>query len=127
MDVGTAQMDGNLQLAVALLLLNHCLMCCSHCLWGLCVLSLFRNALLTCSILSSFAVILTGKRKLVVLLLLSPWCLVTVIVLWLFLVVPWVGMQCVFVVFPDQTHLLLGLKARLSAVHIALPDVNVLV
>ena len=41
--------------------------------------------------------------------------------------VPWVGLQCVFVVFHDQTHLLLGLKARLSAVHAALPDVNVLV
>ena len=68
MDVGTALVDGNLHLAVALLLLNHCLMCCSHCLWGLCVLSLFCNALLTCSILSSFAIILTGKRKLVALL-----------------------------------------------------------
>ena len=30
-----------------------------------------------------------------------------------------------FVVFPDQTHLLLGLKARLSTVHSALRDVNV--
>ena len=49
----------------------------------------------------------------------------TVIVLWLFLTVPWVGLQCVFVVFPDQTHLRLGLKARLSTVHVALPDVNV--
>ena len=25
---------------------------------------------------------------------------------WLFLAVPWVGMQCVIVVFPDHTHLL---------------------
>ena len=47
-DVGTAQVDGNLQLAVALLLLIHCLMCCPHCLWGLCVLLLFCSALLTC-------------------------------------------------------------------------------
>ena len=39
--------------------------------------------------------------------------------------VQWVGLQCVFVVFPDQTHLLLGLKAKLSAVQVALPDVNV--
>ena len=46
-------------------------------------------------------------------------------VLWHFLTVPWVGLQCVFVVFPDQNHLLLGLKARLSAVHVALPDINV--
>ena len=27
-------------------------------------------------------------------------------VLWLFLVEPWVGLQCVIVVFPDHTHLL---------------------
>ena len=29
-----------------------------------------------------------------------------VIVLWLFLLVPWVGLQCVIVVFSDHTHLL---------------------
>ena len=51
----------------------------------------------------------------------------TASVLWHFLSVPWVGLQCVFVVFPDQTHLLLGLKAILSAVHVALPDVNLLI
>ena len=28
-------------------------------------------------------------------------------VLWLFLAVPWVGLQCVIVVFPDHTRLLL--------------------
>ena len=49
----------------------------------------------------------------------------TVSVLWHFLTVPWVGLQCVFVVFSDQTHLLLGLKAILSAIHVALSDVNV--
>ena len=27
-------------------------------------------------------------------------------VLWPFLTVPWVGLQCVIVVFPDHTHLL---------------------
>ena len=42
----------------------------------------------------------------VALLLLSFGCLVTVNILWLFLTVPWVGMQCVIVVFPDHTHLL---------------------
>ena len=31
----------------------------------------------------------------------------------------------VFVVFSDQTPLLLGLKARLSDMHVVLPDVNV--
>ena len=62
------QVIGNLQLAVALLLLIHCLMFCSHYLWKLCVLSLFCNALLTCSIFSSCAIILIGKIKLVPLL-----------------------------------------------------------
>ena len=37
---------------------------------------------------------------------LSSWCLVTVTVLWLFLGVPWAGLQRVIVVFPDHTHLL---------------------
>ena len=43
-----------------------------------------------------------GKRGLVALLSLSFWCLV--IVVWLFLAVPWVGLQLVFVVFPVHTH-----------------------
>ena len=45
-----------------------------------------------------------GKRELVVLLSLSSWCLV--IVVWLFLAVPWVCLQFVIVVFPDHTLLL---------------------
>ena len=49
---------------------------------------------------------MTRKIDLVVLLLLSFVCLVTVNVLWLFFIVPWVGMYCVIEVFPDQTHLL---------------------
>ena len=53
---------------------------------------------------SSFAIILMGKRELVALLSLSFWCLV--IVVWLFLTVPWVSLQFVTVVFPDNTHLL---------------------
>ena len=32
-------------------------------------------------------------------------CLVIVSVVWLFLTVPRVGLQCVIVVFPDHTHL----------------------
>ena len=59
---------------------------------------------------SSFAIILKRKRKLVALLLLSYRCNVTINVLWLFLTVPWVGLQCVIVVFPDHTHLLFGIK-----------------
>ena len=54
---------------------------------------------------SSFAIILKRKRELVALLLLSFGCIVTVNNLWLFLTVPWVGLQCVIVVFPDHTHL----------------------
>ena len=44
-------------------------------------------------VISSFAIILTRKRELVALLLLSFGCLVTVNVLWFFLMVPWVGLQ----------------------------------
>ena len=51
---------------------------------------------------SSFAIILMGKRELVALLCLSPWC--PVIVQWLFLTVPRVCLQFVIVVFPDHTH-----------------------
>ena len=53
---------------------------------------------------TSFAIILMGKRELVTLLSLSSWCLV--IVVWLFLAVPWVCLQFVIVFFPDHTHLL---------------------
>ena len=33
-------------------------------------------------------------------------------VLWLFLTLPWVGLQCVIVMFPDQTHLLISLFSQ---------------
>ena len=45
-----------------------------------------------------------GKRELVDLLCLSSWWLM--IVLWLFLAIPWVRLQFVIVVFPDHTHIL---------------------
>ena len=45
-----------------------------------------------------------GKRELVALLSLFSWCLI--IVVWLFLSVPWVCLQFLIVVFPDLTHLL---------------------
>ena len=54
-------------------------------------------------VLSSFAIIFTRKRELVALLLLLFGCLVTVNALWLFLAVSWGGLQCVSVVFPNQT------------------------
>ena len=45
------------------------------------------------------AIFLKGKRKLVALLLLSYRCVVTINDMWLFLAVPWAGLQCVIVVF----------------------------
>ena len=49
----------------------------------------------------------------VTLLLLSYICIVAINVLWLFLTVPWVGLQCVIVVFPDYTHLLFDKSRKL--------------
>ena len=67
-----------------------------------------RNSVLCYALLCvhlRFAIILKRKRKLVALLLLSYRYIVTIDVLWLFLAVPWVGLQYVIVVFPDHTHL----------------------
>ena len=65
----------------------------------------FGNCSMFCCTLlfvpSSFVIILMGKREPVALLILSSWCLV--IAVWLFLVVPWVCLQFVIVVFPGQT------------------------
>ena len=55
---------------------------------------------------SGFAIILTRKREIVALLSFSLGRIVVVNVLWLFLKVPWVGLQCVIVVYPDHTDLL---------------------
>ena len=51
---------------------------------------------------SSFAIILMGKRELVVWLSLSSCCLM--IVVWLFLAVSRVCLQFAILVFPDHTH-----------------------
>ena len=64
---------------------------------GSCVGLCFVYALL-CA-MSSFIIILTRKRELMVL------CLFTVNNTWLFLMVPCVCLQCVIVVFSDHTHL----------------------
>ena len=77
---------------------------------------LFCYALL--GVHSSFAIIMKRKRKLVALLLLSYRCIVTINVLWFFLTVPWVGLQCVIVVFPDHTHLLFGVCKYVILRHI---------
>ena len=45
-----------------------------------------------------------GKRELVALLNLSSLCLVMVV--WVFIAVPWTCLRFVIVVFPDHTHLL---------------------
>ena len=67
---------------------------------GILCLSLFLYTLLCV-----LSIILKWKRGLVALLLLSYGCLIPVNVLWLFLTVPRVGLQCVNVVFPDHTLL----------------------
>ena len=69
---------------------------------GICKCSMFCCKLLY--VHTSFAIIFMWKRELVALFSLSSWCLV--IVVWLFLAVPWVCLRFVIVVFPDHTHLL---------------------
>ena len=69
---------------------------------GFCNCSMFYCTFLY--VPSSFAIILMGKSGLVSLLSLSSWRLV--IVVWLFLAVPWVSLKFLIVVFPDHTHLL---------------------
>ena len=69
-------------------------------------LCLVRVLLFSALCHSSFTINLLGKRELVALLQLSFWCLVTVSVLWFFLAVLWVGLQCVIEVYPDHTNLL---------------------
>ena len=69
---------------------------------GVCNYSMFCCTLLY--VHSSFEIILMGKKELAALLSLSSWCLVVVV--WLFLAVPWICLRFVIVVFPDHTHLL---------------------
>ena len=69
---------------------------------GVCNCSMFCCTLLYVSF--SIAIILMGKRELVVLLSLPSWCLVMVEPL--FLAVPRGCLQFVIVVFPGHTHLL---------------------
>ena len=69
---------------------------------GVLCLSLFCYALIC--VHSSFAIILKRKRKLVALLLLPYRCILSINVLLLVLVVPWVVLQYVIVVFSDHTN-----------------------
>ena len=57
----------------------------------------------------NFAIIFKRKRKLVASLLLSYRFIITINVLWVFLTVPWVGMQYVIVIFLDHTHFLFSI------------------
>ena len=77
---------------------------------GVCNCSMFCCTLLC--VHSSFAIILMGMRELVALLSLSSWCLVMVV--WLFLAVPWVCLRFVIVEFPDHTQLLFFSRLRLN-------------
>ena len=54
----------------------------------------------------SFAFIFMGKREPVALLGMSSLRFVNIDVMWIFLRVPWVGLQCVIVLFPEYIHLL---------------------
>ena len=75
-------------------------------------LSLFCYALLY--VHSSFAIILKRKRQRVALLMYCYYkCSVA-----LFLEVPWVGLQCVIVVFPDRNHLLYMVLRHGTAIYI---------
>ena len=69
---------------------------------GFCNRSMFCCAVLC--VHSSFLIILMGKRELVTLLCLSSGC--RMIVVWLFLTIPWVRLHFVIVVFPCHTYLL---------------------
>ena len=54
-----------------------------------------------------------GKRELIALLSLSTLCLV--IVVWVFLAVPWVCLQFVIVVCPDHTHFQPAYQVRVKS------------
>ena len=87
---------------LVLLLLNYCSMCFPLFVGVLC-LYLICYALLC--VHSSFTIILKSW-------LLCYYCLTDVLLLWLFLRVPWVGLQCVIVVFPDHTRSLFRLNYK---------------
>ena len=85
--------------------------CYSHCLWGCCIWALFSHAVH--SALSSFAIILLKKRELVAFLELCYCYHVAVIVLYLFLMVPWVGLP---------PHCAMGWSALLMVPWVGLPS-----
>ena len=72
-------------------------------MWNFVIVFFFFFLCVTC-VHSSFAIFSMGKRELVALLCLSPWCLM--IVVWHFLTMSWVCLQFVIVVFPNHTYYL---------------------
>ena len=90
---------------------------------GFCNCSMLGYALLY--VHSSFAIILMGKRELVALICLSSWC--HVMVVWLFLAVPWVCMQFDIVVFPGHTHSYLYVKKVIRPQEMCVTENNLLI
>ena len=62
-----------------------------------------------------------GKRELIALLCMSSWCLVVVV--WLFLTMPWVCLQFVIVVFSDQMPMLSGLELQYGQLSIGFSSI----
>ena len=80
---------------------------------GFCNCSMFCCALFC--VHSSKAIISMGKKERVALLCLSPLCLM--IVVWLFLTMPWDFLQFVIVIFPDHTHFFVDCLPKFSDNH----------
>ena len=80
---------------------------------GFCNCSMFCCALLC--VKSTFAINLMGKRERVALTCLYSWCLSLLV--WLFILMPRLCLQFVFVVFPDRTHVLFLIIELCTHVH----------
>ena len=80
------------------------------CIVGFCNCSMFCCALLC--VHSSFEIISMGKRAGCFALFVF---LELIMVVWLFLMMPWVCLQFAIVVFPDNTHLLFQVSATSTA------------
>ena len=87
---------------------------------GVLCLNLFCYAFLC--VHSSFPIILKRTSKLVALLLLSYRCIVTINVLWLFLMVLWVGQLCVWYLLVILIYFLLVVLAMIASIaHVNYP------
>ena len=64
---------------------------------------------------------------LVALLVLSYRCTVTINVLWFFLTMPWVDLQCVILGFPGHTHLLFVFMAFVYLLILPLTNLEILI